>query len=144
MPSDPQRDAQGKIVPHDHPEITDDSFIVRHINPREVHEGCVSSGAYTESKEGGMSVDIETWILTDGLPQLHYVSAAEGARRIRVGDLRAEGMMVGWDPDGGHPHHGAVWHVPTSRSGRRKIHRMTTLLKLAEGENPPQDDAGNP
>ena len=83
-----------------------------------------------------MSVDIESWILADGLPQLHHVSAAEGARRIRVGDLRAEGMMVGWDPDSGHPHHGSVWHMPTSRSGRRKIHAMTSLLKLAEGEDP--------
>jgi hypothetical protein len=139
MPSDPPRDAQGKIIPHNHPEISDDCYVIRHINPLEVHKGRVSSGAYTESKEGGMSVDVERWILADGLPQLHYVSAAEGARRIRVGDLRADGMMVGFDPDGGHPHHGAVWNVPGSRSGRRRIHAQATLLKLAENEDPPPD-----
>jgi hypothetical protein len=141
MPSDPQRDAQGKIVPHNHPEITDDSCIVRHINPREVHKGRVSSGAYTESKEGGMSVDIESWMLADGLQQLHYVSADEGARRFRVGDLRAMGMMVGWDPDGGHYHHGAVWNVPGSTSGRRRIRDMAVLIKLADGEDPPDPNA---
>jgi hypothetical protein len=135
MPSAPYRDAQGRIEPHDHPEINDDSYVIRHIVPHDIHEGRVSSGAYTESKEGGMSVDIESWILAAGLVPLYYVRSDCGARRLRVGDLRAMGMRVGWDPDNGHEHHGAVWNVPRAQSSRRRISRMAILLKKADGEN---------
>jgi hypothetical protein len=135
MPIAPPRDAKGMIEPHDHAEINDDSYVIRHIVPHDIHEGRVASGAYSESKGGGMSVDIEAWIVAAGLAVLHYVRSDCGARRLRVGDLRALGMKVGWDPDNGHEHHGAVWNMPKAQSSRRKISRMAILLKKADGEN---------
>jgi hypothetical protein len=140
MPSDPLRDAQGKIIPHDHPDIGDDCYVIRHISPPydlhpEEQTGIVrvASGAYSESKEGGMSVDIEAWMIADGLDPCHYLSdPAEGATRILVGELRKLGMKVGWDPDSGHIHHGAVWGVGSSK--RRKIARLAITVRKAEGE----------
>jgi len=136
----PLRNADGKIVAHDHPEITDDDYVIRHIVPPfdlhpEPETGItrVASGAYSASDDGGMSVDIQRWMHEDGLNDLYYLpNEAQGATRIRVGDLRELGLKVGWDPDGGHPHHGAVWGVKSTL--RRKIARKAETLKKARGE----------
>ena len=64
----------------------------------------------------------------DDLDDLYYLpDETQGATRIRVGDLRALGLKVGWDPDNGHPHHGAVWGIKTTH--RRKIARKAETLK---------------
>ncbi len=140
MPIDSPRDLHGKIKPHDHVEISDDSFVIRHIVPHDLHtDGVtgvtrVSSGAYSESSDGGMSVDIEQWMIGDGLHPLHYLTdPSEGATRLRVGDLRNLGMQVGWDPDGGHQHHGAVWGIGNS-SRRKKVWQLAITLRKAHGE----------
>jgi len=138
MPSAPQRDAQGKIEPHDHPEIHDDCHVIRHIiPPHDLHEGRVSSGAYSESTISGircgMSVDIECWMTNDGLASLHYVTdPTHGATRLRVGFLRSLGMKVGWDPDNGHQHHGAVWDITTSF--RKRMQKSAVTVRKAAGE----------
>ena len=45
-----------------------------------------------------MSVDIEEWMIADGLTQLHYVTdPAQGATRLNVGALRKLGLQIGWD-----------------------------------------------
>jgi hypothetical protein len=86
------------------------------------------SGAYSESSDGGMSVDVEDWIRADGLPTLHYFrDPYHGAVRPNVGMLRKLGLQVGWDPDGGHRHHGAVWGINSSR--RRKIAAIAITSK---------------
>src|SRR6266851_580057 len=105
MPAEPPRDPEGNIVPHDHPEILIEHHVIRHITPNDLHtEGTgwrrVASGAYSESsdKYGGMSVDIEEWMLADALQPLHYVAAeTNGAVRLNVGVLRDAGFQVGWD-----------------------------------------------
>jgi hypothetical protein len=136
----PLRNEAAKIVPHDHPEIADDDYVIRHIVPPfdlhiETEAGItrVASGAYSASDDGGMSVDIQRWMQEDDLDDLYYLpDETQGATRIRVGDLRAIGLKVGWDPDNGHPHHGAVWGIKTTH--RRKIARKAETLKKAEGE----------
>src|SRR6266404_5412797 len=103
MPSPPPRDESGKIVPHDHPDILDDHHVLRHIVPPfDLHADPttnvvrVSSGAYSESDNGGMSVDILEWMIADGLYDLYYLSdETEGATSLRVGDLRTLGLVVG-------------------------------------------------
>ncbi len=140
MPADPPRDQNGKIVPHDHAEILNDHHVIRHTTP---HDLCddetgtkkrLSSGAFSESSDGGMSVDIEEWMLADGLDQLQYVTElGHGAVRLRVGDLRATALLVGWDPDGGHPYHGAVWGIRTPKK-RKRILGLSVTLKKAGGE----------
>ena len=67
------------------------------------------------------------------LDDLHYLpDETQGATRIRVGDLRALGLKVGWDPDSGHAHHGAVWGIKTTH--RKKIAKKAETLRKAEGE----------
>lgn len=103
----------------------------------------VSSGAYTESSDphGGMSVDIEDWMTADGLEALHYVrDNTHGAVRLRVADLRALGLKVGWDPRSedpprpANPHHGAVWGLSNS-SKRRKVMKLAETIRKALGES---------
>jgi hypothetical protein len=140
MPAPPPRDQDGKIIPHDHPDILDDDYVLRHIvPPHDLHPDAaknivrVSSGAYSESSDGGMSVDILRWMAEDGLDECHYLADENvGATKIRVSDLRAMSLNVGWDPDGGHDHHGAVWGV--KQSHRRKIARIAITVRKAEGE----------
>src|ERR1019366_8100997 len=140
MPSAPIRDENGRIIPHDHPEILDDDYVIRHIVPPQgLHPDPVkqvtriSSGAYSESSDGGMSVDILRWMIEDRLHELYYLpDETMGATKIRVGELRAMGLQVGWDPDGGHPHHGAVWGI--KQTHRRKIARVAITVRKAEGE----------
>lgn len=80
-----------------------------------------------------MSVDIEEWMARDGLPPTFYLTDdSEGATRLRVGALRALGLQVGWDPDNGHEHHGAVWGIGSSH--RKKIRRMAATIRKALGE----------
>ena len=96
----------------------------------------VQSGAYSESSDpnGGMSVDIEEWMIADGLDPLHYVAdAAHGAKRINAGALRTQGFQVGWDPQPDNPHHGAVWGLGTPKR-RRRVATLATTIRNASGE----------
>ena len=72
MPSRPARDGNGKIIPHDHPEITDDHYIIRHTVPNDLHPETsthtrLASGAFSESSDGGMSCDEQNWMAAAGL-----------------------------------------------------------------------------
>ncbi|WP_368507902.1 hypothetical protein [Bradyrhizobium lupini] len=141
MPAPPFRDQHGTILPHDHPEILDADYVLRHIvPPHDLHpdpaKGTVrvSSGAYSESSDGGMSVDIIRWMAADGLDACDYLAEdGMGATKIRVGDLRALGLMVGWDPDTGHEHHGAVWGIKDQKQ-RRRISKLAITVRKAAGE----------
>ncbi len=137
MPKPPPRDQSGKIVAHDHPEILDTHHVIRHTNP---HDLCddggkrLSSGAYTESSDGGMSVDIEEWMTADGLSLLHYVvDPAQGATRLPVSELRKLGLKIGWDPDGGHNHHGLVWGLGGPKQ-RKRVAKLAVTLRKCDGE----------
>jgi len=80
-----------------------------------------------------MSVDILRWMAEDGLGECHYLADENiGATKIRVGDLRALGCLVGWDPDSGHVHHGAVWGL--KQKVRRKVARAAITVRKALGE----------
>ena len=97
----------------------------------------LSSGAFTESSDGGMSVDIESWMIADGLGQLHYVTdASQGAVRLNVGELRKLGLKVGFDPDGGHQHHGSVWGLGGPKQRRRVAALALTSKRLRENRRP--------
>jgi hypothetical protein len=139
MPAAPPRDLNGNIEPHDHADILDNDYVLRHITPRDLHYDAaksvtrVASGAYSESSEGGMSVDILRWMAQDGLDECFYLAdETVGAAKILVRDLRALGLLVGWDPDSGHCHHGAVWGV--RQKVRRKIAHLAVTVRKAEGQ----------
>lgn len=140
-PVAPPRDLAGIVQPHDHPDILSSQHLIRHTTPNDlttdVETGVrrLASGAYSESSDGGMSVDIEEWMLADGLDPLHYVTdPTHGATRIKVGDLRALGFMVGWDPKLHNPHHAAVWGLTNSKR-RTKVSRLAKRVRKAEGED---------
>lgn len=130
----PARNSTGEIVPHDHPQIHDGDYVIRHIMPNEMVPDAaggrrLSSGAFSESTGGGMSVDIESWTIAEALPSLHYLrSPQSGAVRLNVGALRQLGLKVVWDPDHGHMHHGAVWGIKSS--SRRKIRDLAEVVRL--------------
>jgi hypothetical protein len=133
----PRRDADGKIGPHDHPEILPEHHVIRRVTPNDIHptEHRRTSGAFSESSDGGMSVDIEEWMAAEGLSALHYVeNPDDGAVRLSVGELRKLGFHVGWDPDRGHPHHGCVWGIGNGSKRKRRIDRIAVTIKKAAGE----------
>ena len=73
-------------------------------------------------------------MIADGLSTLHYIiDLNHGAVRLNVGALRLLGLQVGWDPDGGHQHHGAVWGVKSSM--RKKVKKLAVTVKRALGES---------
>jgi hypothetical protein len=138
----PPRDAKGRIAPHDHPEILNEHHVIRHTTPQDLapegDEKRLSSGAFSESEGGGMSVDIEEWMEADGLDPLHYLTdAAHGAVRLNVGELRKQNLQVGWDPDDAHPHHGGVWGIGNGSKRKRRVREIAITLKKAEGETLP-------
>ena len=137
----PPRDAAGKALPHDHPEILDSQHLIRHTKPhdltKETDTGIsrLGSGAYCESSDGGMSVDHEEWMHQDTLASLNYVTdSRDGATRLTVGELRKLGFQVGWDPLPGNPHHCAVWGISSTKQ-RRKILRIGKTVRKADGED---------
>jgi hypothetical protein len=139
----PPRDAQGNVIPHDHQEILSEHNVIRHIvPPQDLHRDQttgitrVASGAYSESSEGGMSVDIEDWMTVDGVPPLHYVTDdSQGAVRLNVGALRGEGLKIGWDPLPENEHHGAVWGIGNGSGRRKRIARLADTIRKARGED---------
>ena len=155
MPVDPPRDLDRNILPHDHLEIHDGHHVIRHITPYDLYPDAqtrikrVQSGAYSESSDphGGMSVDIEEWMITRGLDALHDVEdPAHGATRINVGALRTLGLKVGWDPKPDNPHHGAVWGIGNGSKRKRRVRDLAVTIRaaLGEGEADPQaaEEAG--
>lgn len=140
MPAPPPRDQNGVIVAHDHAEILNEHHVIRHIvPPHDLHPDQttkvvrVASGAYSESSTGGMSVDILEWMVADGLHSTYYLADPDvGATSLRVGELRALGLQVGWNPDSGHKHHGEVWGINSSK--RKRISRIAVTVRKAAGE----------
>jgi hypothetical protein len=137
----PPRDAAGKTLPHNHDDILDSDHLIRHTKPHDLTQETdtrvwrLGSGAYSESSDGGMSVDHEEWMHQEGLTSLHYVKdSQDGATRLMVGELRALGFQVGWDPLPDNPHHCAVWGISNSRQ-RRKILRIGKTVRKARGED---------
>ena len=142
MPNPPPRDQHGKIVPHDHTDILDEHYVIRHTTPQDLCDDGggkrLSSGAFSESEGGGMSVDIEEWMKAGDLDPLHYVTdPTHGAVRLKVGDLRKQGLKVGWDPDNGHKYHGGVWGIGNGSKRKRRVLDIATSLKRVVGETLP-------
>jgi hypothetical protein len=124
--SHPQRDANGKVVPHDDASLTNDGGVIRRIHPtyhvlRDDNSGSarITSAAFTATKgepDNPMSVDIEQDLVAAGLAADAMVPEGFGAVRIPIGDVRGHGMRVGSEPIPDNPYHGEVWDVKDSKS----------------------------
>jgi hypothetical protein len=141
LPKSWPHDAAGKTLPHDHAEIGPDDFLIRYTTPNDLHYdeattmNRVTSGAYTEATDGGMSTLHHGWMTEAGLEIMHYAKQPMfGAVRLRVGDLRTIGLKVGYDPQPDNPHHCAVWGL-SSGSRRKRVQRLAQTVKKCQGED---------
>jgi hypothetical protein len=129
VPDPPPRDAAGNVIPHDHPDIHADHVAIRRISENFiVPDGSggrrISSMAFRPSSgvNGGMSVDLESFILESGQDPRAFVTTPlwRGSVCFQVGVLRGEGLQVGYHPMDGNKFHGEVWGA-TKRSQQKRL-----------------------
>jgi hypothetical protein len=141
MPQAPPSDQSGTL-PHNHAEISDEDYVIRYITPNDLHtepNGIVrvASGAYSESSDahGGMSVVHEGWCQAASIDVMQFAKEpTHGAVRLKVGDLRAAGFQVGYDPLPSNVHHCAVWGIGNGSPRKRRVHRLAQTVKKCTGE----------
>jgi hypothetical protein len=118
--SEPPRDADGIVLPHNHSGISDVDRVIRRISEEHIVVDAkapggrrVSTLAFQNSTEGnrGMSVDLEGSIIEAGLNAASFVTTPRftGSVWFTAGHLRSESFLVGYDPLPDNPHHGEVW-----------------------------------
>jgi hypothetical protein len=140
----PPRDDEGRVKPHDDPDIHGDAWVVRHIIPDWLHahpelpgRRRLSRAAFSPSSKRrdpyqGMSVDLLQPILDAGLSPIDMrEDKYEASVRLRVADLRSLGLRVGPEPIRANPYHASVWGV-TKGAGRH-------LVKLCQWVDKPDD-----
>jgi hypothetical protein len=141
MLSQPPRDANGQVLPHDHAEILNEDRLIRRINPIEhvVPDGNtgrrrISTKAIQPSSEpnGGMSVDHERTICEAQLNPTSFVTTPvyTGSIAFGAGVVRAinVGLRVGYDPiPGENDFHCEVWG-PDPRPNRFSKGQQRAIL----------------
>lgn len=143
MPLDPPpRDDKDGVVPHDHPGILPDDGVIRRISPHyrvydaKIQGRRLSSMAFKPStgEQEGMSVDLQRLIEEAGLDAKMYILSPPwiGAVRFTAEGLRAEGLMVGYDPYPDKPYHGQVWGKFTSRTSKRLAALAAEFVPIRE------------
>jgi hypothetical protein len=136
----PPLDVAGRVVPHDHDEIGDDWIVIRRIHfgwLKEANDGAIglTTASFTESSEPprGMSVDILNLIEEAGVDAKDHVTGMPNhpyAVTLRVGDLRAMGLKVGFHPlqerppFPANPFHGEVWGIGNSRGPKNELRKL--------------------
>jgi hypothetical protein len=132
VPDPPPRDANGNIIPHDHPEILAEHTAIRRISENFIVIDAagrrrLSSMAFRPSSgpNGGMSVDLESLIQADGLDPRTFVTSPGwvGSIAFSVGALRGEGLQVGYHPVPDNKYHGEVWGA-TRRPQQRRLQEL--------------------
>lgn len=143
----PPRDSQGRVVPHDDREtIPDDSYILRSIpsgpsgplKPNKDGPGrYLSSGAFSPSSKDrdfyqSMSGDSGALVEKAGMTYEERMQPGhEALVKIRAGDLRALGYLVGPDPKENNPtnpFHAGVWGVKSGH-GKRIKRKATWVVR---------------
>jgi hypothetical protein len=128
VPLPPPRDQNGEVTPHDHPEILANHIVIRRISEKQIvldraGQRRISSIAFKPSSgvNGGMSVDIESFIVANGHDPLTFVTTPvwKGSVSFVVELLRRETLQVGYDPVPDNDCHGEVWGARTRGQWRR-------------------------
>ena len=117
----PPKDEKGLTIPHDCHDILPEHRVIRRISPEWIVTSSdgkrrISTAAFDPSSKErdpycGLSIDIEHFIVADGLDAQAYVSTPQftGAIAIEVSKFRTRNFLVGYDPSDDNPYHGAVW-----------------------------------
>lgn len=123
------RDENGKVIEHDHDEITNDQTVIRGITQHHIRDGRITSIAYQASSGSGegMSVELKELIERDNKSPVEHIksnSSFVGAVSFTVGSLREINYKVGYDPilegPNPNPYHCQVWgEFP--KSNKRKL-----------------------
>ncbi|WP_129587732.1 hypothetical protein [Herbaspirillum robiniae] len=141
----PLRDDQGKVIPHDHPEILNDSGIIRRVHEefvvtdpkaRSGRRLSTSTLSASSGENGGMSVDLEQLILEAGQVPADYVTTPRwiASVRFQAHQLRAAGFQIGYDPvpesptEQANPCHGQVWGNFTKGVQKRLLKQCDWLV----------------
>lgn len=143
MPLDPPpRDIRGEVLPHDHAGILPDDGVIRRISPHHlIYDAKIqgkrpSSMAFKPStgERGGMSVDLQNLIGEAGLDPKTYVMSPPwiGAVCFTAGQLRAEGLTVGYDPVADNPYHGQVWGTFSKQVQKRLAALAAEFVPIRE------------
>ena len=116
--SPPPVDAEGVIIPHNHPEVMSNHPVVHRVHKEWTvpDKGVVrlSSMAFKSSTRGkypGMSVDLVCHMEDAGIDPKALITKDPllGSIVFTAGDLRAAGYKVGSEPVDGNLFHGEVW-----------------------------------
>ncbi|MFC7290700.1 hypothetical protein [Hirschia litorea] len=129
----PLKDGDGRIIPHDHPEIADCQNVIRRVPEQwkvQRADGTyrLSSMAFKSSTDE-MSVDLEWWLKEDGIDPESFVITPRWIAAIlwRVQEVRDLDFKVGYDPIAGgsneNVYHGEVW----GRSSKSKQNALCNL-----------------
>jgi hypothetical protein len=147
LPSPPPRDENGKVTPHDHPDILSDDGIIRRVDPDQhaVADPKSPTGKRLSSmllkQSGGVSVDLQRPIEEDGLDSRNFVTNPKylGSVRFTAGNLRHSNFKVGYDPvgptetdDPENPYHGLLWGRISS-SAYKQLMQTASWFKEIEG-----------
>ena len=149
--SSPPRDKAGRVTPHDHPDLVDADRVIRRIShefiakDKEGRPLRVSTAAFEPSSIDvdlycGLSVDLEPFILADGIDPKRHVTTLKLMASIvlPVGSFRSRSFLVGYDPLEDNPYHGDVWQdaqrgSKLTRSVRMALLRESTWLVPVPG-----------
>ena len=124
----PPLDQHNQVSPHDHSGIDSEHNVIRRVSDKQLvvdksGKRRISSIAFRASSgaNAGMSVDLEALIVEANLDPRLYVTTPVwiGSVYFCVGNLRAEGFMVGFHPLTENPYHGEVWGSFTKDQQRR-------------------------
>ena len=138
-------------MPHDHPDLADDHRVIRRISDEfvvkdeEGHPVRLSTAALDPSSIDidpycGLSVDLESLILADGIDPKRHVTTPKFMASIvlAVGSFRSRSFLVGYDPLDDNRNHGGVWQdAPRSskltRGVKKALLREPTWLVPVPG-----------
>ena len=143
MLTPPQRDEQGRVIPHNHPQILDNDWVIRLVfigkNEPPVDlkfpEGKRLSLTVWEPSSGvneGLSVNLQSLIFTGGLESPEKYSKPASIM-MNVGDIRRLGFEVGYDPVKDdpkipdNPYHCQIWGAST-RGERNQLKNISQWL----------------
>lgn len=125
----------GRVEPHDHPDIQAADEIIRRISELQVVEvdgvKRVSSIAFQPSREvrGGLSIDIRKSMDCSGIDAVEFVTTPRwvGSVIFTAAAPRSMALFVGYEPIPDNVHHGEVW--PGAESFSKK--KSKELQRLA-------------
>lgn len=134
---DPERDADGNVLPHDDPVMIPDEWtLLRHVHrlqwaPDErtgSYRPHSNAFAFSSTGSHSMSVDLEQPMLDEGLSPTHYaLMAGKGVVRVAAAKARELQLRVGPEPIPENPHHGGIW-APNPPIAKNQLDKRVRAL----------------